>query len=215
MHRLAELSGRTCHVRCEVLHERTRQASCAVPLCGSPAHAVPLCRDTFALTPGTTVPWVWKLATSSLMETDPLLLLLHICACLVVVPPLELHSGAHELLKLTGCCAVASGVACFLVQYLLFFALRSAGAALFTPRYTFAGVMGGLVVAVTRCLPAEQDWLDASKLPAAYLAAFAAVAALTGTLGLLPMALAGTATGWAYVRYFGATSAQGAPLSPL
>ena len=173
------------------------------------------CRDTFALTPGTTIPWVWKLVTSSFMESSPLILIVHVCACLVVAAAVEDHYGTGEVVKLMSCCAIASGAVCFLAQYLLFFLVRSAGAALFTPRYTFAGIMGGLVVAVTRCLPAGAKMLPPDKLPAAYVGTFATAVLLTGALGLLPMAVSGTAAGWAYVRYLSSAPTQGEPRCAL
>lgn len=162
-----------------------------------------LCRQTLALVPGYTIPWVSNLVTSSFIDASLPTLLFDTVAAVTICSVLEPIYGRLPLAKLVLCAATASGAACFFTMFSYFYALRI-GSDLFTERCGFYGVLGALVTALARsklpALEAQQHGVSL-LLPGGYLVLCCAWSFVAGPLNVLPLAVPGTFAGWWYLQY--------------
>ena len=153
------------------------------------------------MVPGYTIKgWLWNFVTSSLLESSFLTLGLDVAAFVFIVRLIEPVLGTPELVKLMAYAATASGVCCFVVQYIAFFAIRR-GSVLFTERSSFSGILGALVMALSCSPAAAPDHVPRKSMPALYLVLCCAASFAMGALHILPFAVPGTLAGWHFVRY--------------
>lgn len=172
------------------------------------------CRAALVIIPGKVVQGsLWTLVTSNFVEIGVAGLVADVAALLVALGIAQPVYGAAHISKLLAVSSLSAGLTCFVSQYMIFAVVRY-GSGLFTERYGFFGVLGGLVMAVS-CTSATPEQIPRKKLPAAFLL-LACVASVFAEWGsVMPFAVAGMLAAWWYILRMIPHDQRGAPRACL
>jgi membrane associated rhomboid family serine protease len=144
--------------------------------------------------PGNTIRCPWNLLTSSFIEPSEFSLIFALGVLFTTAAVAEPIYGSVEFAKLIGVAALSSGVACFLLQYILFILTRR-GSVLFSAVGGFWGVEGALLVAVKHVLPGQEVHMlpgmpiGTRYLPGIYLLLCVIWSMIAGNIALLRCAI--------------------------
>ena len=166
--------------------------------------------EYLALVPGKTLPYFWNVLTSSWLEKDTLLLLVHVVALVILGHHLEPVIGTKDYMKTALVSNACVGIGVFLLVLFLYLCAGGDERVLYVRLSGFQGVLAGLLMHVKLALPEAEVFtfrrlitVRAAHVPAAYVCAcFAIGVATRRVLSMYAFPASGAFGTWVYLRYF-------------